>query len=76
MITVVNIIIREISIFLIKKIGYHLESEEVTDVMRIIFIATFLNTAILLLLYFGSLTDFREVKLSFSRVAQLTGLSK
>ena len=28
------------------------------------------------LLYFGSLTDFREVKLSFSRVAQLTGLSK
>jgi hypothetical protein len=50
MITVVNIIIRELCIFLIKKIGYHLESEEVTDVMRIIFIATFFNTAILLLL--------------------------
>jgi hypothetical protein len=28
------------------------------------------------LLYFGSLTDFREDKLSFSQVARLTGLSK
>lgn len=49
-ITVVNIIIRSFCIFLIKKVGYHTETGEITAMMVTIFIATFFNTAILLLL--------------------------
>lgn len=59
-ITVVNIIIRSLCIFLIKKVGYHTETQEITAIMMTIFIATFFNTAILLLL---ADADLGEVKL-------------
>lgn len=49
-ITVVNTIIRTANIILIKKVGYHTESSEITSIMISIFVATFFNTAILLLL--------------------------
>lgn len=49
-ITIVNTIIRSINILLIKFIGYHTESEQITVIMLSIFVATFFNTAILLLL--------------------------
>jgi hypothetical protein len=49
-VTVVNTIIRTINIILIKFIGYHTESSEITAIMISIFVATFFNTAILLLL--------------------------
>lgn len=45
-----NIIIREINIRLIKKIGFHTESAQTEAIFLAIFIATFFNTAILLLL--------------------------
>ena len=50
LITVVNSIIRMICMYLIKLIGYHTESQEVSSIMTSIFISTFFNTAILLLL--------------------------
>jgi len=50
MITVVNTIIKLICMYLIKCIAYHTESEEVSGIMTSIFIATFFNTAILLLI--------------------------
>ena len=50
MITVVNAIIREVCMYLIKLIGYHTESQEISSIMISIFISTFFNTAILLLL--------------------------
>jgi hypothetical protein len=59
-ITVVNIIIRSLCIFLLKKVGYHTETEEITAIMMTIFIATFFNTAILLLL---ADADLQQVKL-------------
>ena len=49
-VTVVNTIIRSINIILIKFIGYHTESAEITAIMLSIFVATFFNTAIQLLL--------------------------
>jgi len=49
-ITVVNTIIRTLCIMLIKKIGYHTETAEIAAITMTIFIATFFNTAILLLL--------------------------
>jgi len=50
MITVVNTIIRISCMFLIKCIGYHTETQEVSSIMTSIFISTFFNTAILLLI--------------------------
>jgi len=55
-VTVVNTIIRTINIILIKFVGYHTESEEITAIMLSIFVATFFNTAILLLLADADLT--------------------
>ena len=49
-ITVVNIVIRTLCIFMIKKVGYKTISGEISAIMVTIFIATFFNTAILLLL--------------------------
>lgn len=48
-ITVVNTIIRTICIYLIKKVGYHTETGEIAAITMTIFVATFFNTAILLL---------------------------
>ena len=55
-VTVVNTIIRTINIILIKFVGYHTESSEITAIMISIFVATFFNTAILLLLADADLT--------------------
>lgn len=49
-ITVVNMIIRDISIVLIEFIGYHTETEQTAAIMSLITVATFFNTAILMLL--------------------------
>jgi hypothetical protein len=50
LITVVNIIITIICIVLIKKIQFHTVTVETAAVMSLIFIGTFFNTAILLIL--------------------------
>lgn len=60
-VTVVNTIIRTINIILIKFIGYHTESEEITVIMISIFVATFFNTGILLLLADADLTQNRFI---------------
>lgn len=49
-ITVVNIIIRSLVIFMITKVGYWTESGEIAAIMVTVYIMTFFNTAILLLL--------------------------
>jgi len=49
-IIIFNMVIREVNIVLIKIIGYHTESQELKTIMFSIFLATFFNTAILLLL--------------------------
>lgn len=49
-ITVVNTIIRTLCVMMIKKVGYHTLTGEITAITISIFIATFFNTAILLLL--------------------------
>ncbi len=50
LITVVNMIIRDVCIVLIKMIGFHTETVETAAIMTLITVATFFNTAILLLL--------------------------
>lgn len=50
LITIVNMIIRTLNIFLIMKVGYHLYSEETAIVTHTIFVATFINTGFVLLL--------------------------
>ena len=45
-----NIVIREANIFLIKKIGFHTESAQTSAIFVAIFVATFLNTGLLILL--------------------------
>lgn len=50
MITVVNIIIRTVVIYMIKKVGYHTETAEISAIMVTVYVATFFNTGILLLL--------------------------
>jgi len=52
-----NIVIREVNIRLIGIIGYHTESQQIKAVMTSIFIATFFNTAILLLLTNANLSE-------------------
>ena len=49
-IVIFNIIIRFANIFLIKKIGLHTESEQTSAIFVAIFISTFLNTGLLILL--------------------------
>lgn len=56
-ITVVNIIIRSLCIWMIKKVGYHTETGEITAIMLTIFVATFFNTAVLLLLADANLSE-------------------
>ena len=56
-IVVFNIIIREANMFLIKKIGYHTESEQTSAIFLAIFIATFLNTGLLILLTGANTAD-------------------
>jgi len=49
-ITIVNIVIRSFCIWLIKMVGYKTISAEIAAITITIFVATFFNTAILLLL--------------------------
>jgi len=56
-IVIVNIILRTINIMFISKIGYHTESEQIKAVMTAVFISTFFNTAVLLLLTNANLSD-------------------
>lgn len=56
-IVIVNIILRTINIIFITKIGYHTESEQIKAVMTAVFISTFFNTAILLLLTNANLSE-------------------
>jgi hypothetical protein len=49
-ITVVNLVIRDIIIWMIKKVGYKTNTAEISAIMICVFIATFFNTGILLLL--------------------------
>lgn len=49
-VTLVNMIIRSMNIFLISKVGYHSYSAQTARVVDTIFIATFINTAFVLLL--------------------------
>ena len=57
-ITVINIIIREVTIKLITWIGYDTHSELVTNITNGVFIAQFFNTAILILLVYANFTEF------------------
>ena len=50
LITVVNMIIRDVCIVLIKLIGFHTETVETAAIMTLITVATFFNTAVLLLM--------------------------
>ena len=49
-IVIFNMVIREINIRLIKKIGFYTESRQIQAIFISVFVATFFNTAILLLL--------------------------
>lgn len=49
-ITVVNILIRTLVILMIKKVGYHTATAEIAAIMVTVYVATFFNTGILLLL--------------------------
>lgn len=60
-ITVVNILIRDIVILMIKKVGYHTNTAEISAIMVTIYIATFFNTAILLLLADANLKQIKAL---------------
>jgi len=47
LVSVVNIMVRNITFSLIDFIGYATESEKVAKIMQVIFITSFVNTAIL-----------------------------
>ena len=49
-VSVVNVIIRDVCIIFIKLIGFHTETAETAAVMTLITVATFFNTAVLMLL--------------------------
>ena len=50
LVSCINIVIRKLNIALIQKIGFHTESEQTNMIMISIFVATFINTGIILLL--------------------------
>ena len=50
-------IIRSLCIYMIKKVGYHTETAEITAIFISIFVATFFNTGILLLLADADLSE-------------------
>lgn len=57
-ITVLNIVIRTVTINLITWIGYDTHSELVTAITNAVFLAQFLNTAIVVLLVYANFTEF------------------
>lgn len=56
-ITVVNSIIQAVMSVLIKMVGHHTESEQITAIMVAIFFGTFFNTALLLILADATFKD-------------------
>jgi hypothetical protein len=56
-VTLVNMIIRGLNIFLVSKVGYHSYSAQTARVVDCIFIATFINTAFVLLLGNANLSN-------------------
>ena len=56
-ISVVNVIIREVTIILITWIGYDTHSEKLTKITNAVFCGYFLNTAIVLLLVYADFGD-------------------
>jgi hypothetical protein len=50
LVSVINIVIRKLNMSLIDKIGYHTQSQKVSAIMTSIFVASFVNTGIILLL--------------------------
>ena len=58
LITIINVIIRRVTIFAISKIGYDTHSELVTAISNGVFAAQFFNTAILVLLVYANFSEF------------------
>lgn len=56
LVSCINIVIRKLNIALIQKIGFHTESEQTSMIMTSIFVATFINTGIILMLTNANLT--------------------
>jgi len=56
-ITVINVIIRNVTIRLIMTIGYDTHSEQVTAITNGVFVAQFFNTAILVLLVYANFAE-------------------
>lgn len=50
LVSIMNIVIRKLNIFLIEFIGYDTFSKQTSDVMSTVFWATFVNTGIILLM--------------------------
>ena len=59
-ISVINVIIREVTIVLITWIGYDTHSEKLTKITNAVFIGYFLNTAIVLLLVYADFGDNKD----------------
>lgn len=55
-------IIRTMNIFLINKVGFHTYSDQTSRIVDTIFVATFINTAFVLLL---GQANFSQTKLKF-----------
>jgi hypothetical protein len=60
-ITLVNMIIRELNIFMIKKVGYHGLGNQTAAIFVAIFLASFANTALLLLLGNANTSEYRFI---------------
>lgn len=59
-ITVINIVIKIVTVSLISWIGYDTHSELVTAISNGVFAAQFFNTAILVLLVYANFSEFSE----------------
>ena len=58
-ITVVNLVIRDVVIWMIKKVGYHTNTAEISAIMVTIYVTTFFNTGVLLLLADANLSQIK-----------------
>ena len=56
-ITLINLVIREVTVKLIKRIGYDTHSQLMTEITNGVFAAQFFNTGILILLVYANLTE-------------------
>jgi len=60
-ITFVNVIIRAFVIWMIKKVGYHTLTAEIATIMITIYVMTFFNTGVLLLLADANFTQIKAL---------------